>query len=206
MATNCGALSPRAELTGRDKVLEIGPGLGPLTELLVAQAGGVLAIEKDARLVEVLREHFGAELRLQPAGCATTLPPEACNSRLVSASRRRAGVLAPQAARLARLEAGGEPALFRGLADSGRTGAVAQAPGADGRHAATGGGAPVDGRVRAARIMACSRCSSNSTTSRAIGSRFRQAVSSRSRTWIRPASCWRDGQSRCWRTHSAGHS
>jgi 16S rRNA (adenine1518-N6/adenine1519-N6)-dimethyltransferase len=47
-----------AELTAADKVLEIGPGLGPLTELLLAQAGEVLAIEKDARLVEVLRERF----------------------------------------------------------------------------------------------------------------------------------------------------
>jgi 16S rRNA (adenine1518-N6/adenine1519-N6)-dimethyltransferase len=43
-----------AELTRDDKVLEIGPGLGPLTELLLAKAGEVLAIEKDARLVEVL--------------------------------------------------------------------------------------------------------------------------------------------------------
>jgi 16S rRNA (adenine1518-N6/adenine1519-N6)-dimethyltransferase len=47
-----------AELSQRDKVLEIGPGLGPLTELLIAQAGEVLAIEKDARLVEFLRERF----------------------------------------------------------------------------------------------------------------------------------------------------
>ena len=45
-----------AELTKTDKVLEIGPGLGPLTGLLLAKAGEVLAIEKDARLVEVLRE------------------------------------------------------------------------------------------------------------------------------------------------------
>jgi 16S rRNA (adenine1518-N6/adenine1519-N6)-dimethyltransferase len=44
-----------AELTRSDKVLEIGPGLGPLTELLVQRAGEVLAIEKDARLVEILR-------------------------------------------------------------------------------------------------------------------------------------------------------
>lgn len=44
-----------AELSGRDKVLEIGPGLGPLTELLLENAGDVLAIEKDARLVEFLR-------------------------------------------------------------------------------------------------------------------------------------------------------
>ena len=41
-----------AELTKTDKVLEIGPGLGPLTELLLEKAGEVLAIEKDARLVE----------------------------------------------------------------------------------------------------------------------------------------------------------
>ena|SRR5436190_8258945 len=48
-----------AELKSSDKVLEIGPGLGPLTELLLENAGEVMAIEKDARLVEVLRERFG---------------------------------------------------------------------------------------------------------------------------------------------------
>jgi len=47
-----------AELKKTDKVLEIGPGLGPLTELLLGNAGEVLAIEKDARLVELLQERF----------------------------------------------------------------------------------------------------------------------------------------------------
>ncbi len=47
-----------AELKPADKVLEIGPGLGPLTELLLQKAGAVLAVEMDARLVEVLRERF----------------------------------------------------------------------------------------------------------------------------------------------------
>jgi len=47
-----------AELKKSDKVLEIGPGLGPLTELILEKAGEVLAIEKDARLVEALRERF----------------------------------------------------------------------------------------------------------------------------------------------------
>jgi 16S rRNA (adenine1518-N6/adenine1519-N6)-dimethyltransferase len=47
-----------AALSRRDKVLEIGPGLGPLTELLLANAGEVLAIEKDARLVEFLRGRY----------------------------------------------------------------------------------------------------------------------------------------------------
>ena len=54
-----------AELTAADKVLEIGPGLGPLTELLLAQAGEVLAIEMDARLVAVLRERFNPKSKIQ---------------------------------------------------------------------------------------------------------------------------------------------
>jgi 16S rRNA (adenine1518-N6/adenine1519-N6)-dimethyltransferase len=47
-----------AELKKTDKVLEVGPGLGALTKLLLANAGEVLAIEKDMRLVEFLRERF----------------------------------------------------------------------------------------------------------------------------------------------------
>ncbi len=46
------------EVTKLDKVLEIGPGLGPLTELLLERVGEVLAIEMDVRLVAVLRERF----------------------------------------------------------------------------------------------------------------------------------------------------
>src|SRR5690242_8442685 len=53
-----------AELTPRDRVLEIGPGLGPLTELLLQNAAEVFAIEKDARLVEVLRGRFGENSKL----------------------------------------------------------------------------------------------------------------------------------------------
>ena len=51
-------IADAAELTKADKVLEIGPGLGPLTELLISRAGEVLAIEMDRRLVAVLRERF----------------------------------------------------------------------------------------------------------------------------------------------------
>ena len=47
-----------AGLHAGDRVLEIGPGLGPLTELLLAQAGTVLAIEMDRRLVEFLQDRF----------------------------------------------------------------------------------------------------------------------------------------------------
>jgi 16S rRNA (adenine1518-N6/adenine1519-N6)-dimethyltransferase len=48
-----------ANILPTDKVLEIGPGLGPLTELLLEKAGDVLAIEMDARLVDFLCERFG---------------------------------------------------------------------------------------------------------------------------------------------------
>jgi 16S rRNA (adenine1518-N6/adenine1519-N6)-dimethyltransferase len=61
-----------AELTKADKVLEIGPGLGPLTELLVEKAGEVFAIEKDGRLVEVLSESFGLAAGTPPAGSRLT--------------------------------------------------------------------------------------------------------------------------------------
>jgi len=57
-----------AALSKADQVLEIGPGLGPLTELLLENAGEVLAIEKDARLVEFLRDRFNA-------GRASSLSP-----------------------------------------------------------------------------------------------------------------------------------
>jgi 16S rRNA (adenine1518-N6/adenine1519-N6)-dimethyltransferase len=51
-------IAAAAELSQADKVLEIGPGLGPLTELLLEQAGEVLALEIDARLVKILDERF----------------------------------------------------------------------------------------------------------------------------------------------------
>ena len=53
-----------ADLKASDQVLEIGPGLGPLTELLLARAGAVRAIEKDKRLVEFLEQHFAGADRL----------------------------------------------------------------------------------------------------------------------------------------------
>jgi 16S rRNA (adenine1518-N6/adenine1519-N6)-dimethyltransferase len=53
-----------AEIQPTDKILEIGPGLGPLTELLLEKAGEVLAIEMDRRLVEFLRERFASTKNL----------------------------------------------------------------------------------------------------------------------------------------------
>jgi 16S rRNA (adenine1518-N6/adenine1519-N6)-dimethyltransferase len=53
-----------AELGEGDSVLEIGPGLGPLTELLLGKAGFVLAIEKDRRLFELLQQRLGSSRNL----------------------------------------------------------------------------------------------------------------------------------------------
>jgi 16S rRNA (adenine1518-N6/adenine1519-N6)-dimethyltransferase len=54
-----------AELQPTDRVLEIGPGLGPLTELLLAEAGEVFAVEKDERMFKVVGERFGRNPKLR---------------------------------------------------------------------------------------------------------------------------------------------
>lgn len=51
----------QANLSADDHVLEIGPGLGALTEFALAKGASVLAIEKDRRLVKFLREKFAGE-------------------------------------------------------------------------------------------------------------------------------------------------
>jgi len=48
----------QAELSDADFVLEIGPGLGALTEPVLESGAEVLAIEKDGRLANFLRDHF----------------------------------------------------------------------------------------------------------------------------------------------------
>lgn len=47
-----------AELTPEDYVVEIGPGLGALTSIILDTGARVLAIEKDTRLAAFLREHL----------------------------------------------------------------------------------------------------------------------------------------------------
>jgi 16S rRNA (adenine1518-N6/adenine1519-N6)-dimethyltransferase len=71
-----------AELTRQDKILEIGPGLGPLTELLLERAGEVLAIELDARLVEFLANRFGLESQEQTPALTPSLSLEERESDL----------------------------------------------------------------------------------------------------------------------------
>ncbi|MCU0502117.1 MAG: 16S rRNA (adenine(1518)-N(6)/adenine(1519)-N(6))-dimethyltransferase RsmA [Anaerolineae bacterium] len=50
-----------ADLTADDMVLEIGPGPGVLTELIAQQAGCVVAVELDDRLIPILRERFAGQ-------------------------------------------------------------------------------------------------------------------------------------------------
>lgn len=50
-----------SNLSSQDTVVEIGPGLGILTEALAPKAKLVLAIEKDFKLVEFLRKKFKSE-------------------------------------------------------------------------------------------------------------------------------------------------
>src|SRR3989344_3391353 len=51
-------MADAAELTKRDVVLEIGPGLGSLTEILAERAKKVIAVEKDRDLIPILRTKF----------------------------------------------------------------------------------------------------------------------------------------------------
>ncbi|MBR2703994.1 MAG: 16S rRNA (adenine(1518)-N(6)/adenine(1519)-N(6))-dimethyltransferase RsmA [Clostridia bacterium] len=47
-----------ADVNEEDLVIEIGPGLGNLTEYLLERAGKVIAIELDNRMIEILQDRF----------------------------------------------------------------------------------------------------------------------------------------------------
>ncbi len=51
----------QAQITSDDYVVEIGPGLGALTKILLEKGARVFAIEKDTRLANFLRERFSHE-------------------------------------------------------------------------------------------------------------------------------------------------
>ena len=53
-----------AQIGNEDLVVEIGPGRGALTNLLVAQADRVIAIEIDEKLCDLLAAQFGSQLQL----------------------------------------------------------------------------------------------------------------------------------------------
>lgn len=47
-----------SEINKEDLVIEIGPGLGTLTNMLLQEAGKVIAVELDKRMVEILNDRF----------------------------------------------------------------------------------------------------------------------------------------------------
>src|SRR5436190_505785 len=51
----------QAQISRDDFVLEIGPGLGALTSEILKRGARLLALEKDARLANFLRERFRAQ-------------------------------------------------------------------------------------------------------------------------------------------------
>lgn len=53
-----------AGITSRDTVLEVGPGTGALTDLLVREAGHVVAVEIDRGLHEICRQRFASTANL----------------------------------------------------------------------------------------------------------------------------------------------
>lgn len=59
-----GMLVSAAELTGDDTVLEVGPGTGSLTEMLVERGGHVIAVELDRGLFELVRERLSERTNL----------------------------------------------------------------------------------------------------------------------------------------------
>lgn len=69
-------ITEAGHLSSDDTVLEVGPGEGVLTELLLQQAGKVIAVEKDDRLIPILQQKFAStissgRLELIPADILT---------------------------------------------------------------------------------------------------------------------------------------
>ena len=85
MKISCKRLQQRP--TGGDHVLEVGPGIGALTEKLAQKAGFLTALEIDSRLLPLLQETLGRyenitvlhqdALHADYGGCAPR-PFEAC--------------------------------------------------------------------------------------------------------------------------------
>lgn len=56
-----GLIADALEIVPGETVVEVGPGEGALTEVLLARGARVIALEKDQRLVPLLREKFAGQ-------------------------------------------------------------------------------------------------------------------------------------------------
>src|SRR5256885_3399978 len=56
------------EIVPSDLVIEVGPGTGTLTEEILSRGAGVVAVEIDRELANLLRDRFGHEPRFRLIG------------------------------------------------------------------------------------------------------------------------------------------
>lgn len=77
-----------ASITSTDTIVEIGPGTGALTQRLAATGARVLALEKDRRLIEPLKESFASagHVSIAEADVLTWQPPFAAGTYKVVAN------------------------------------------------------------------------------------------------------------------------
>jgi len=78
-----GAVADAATITKGETVLEIGPGEGALTAVLLERGAKVVALEKDARLIEVLKEKFKGQDFKVIEGDALEYEPKFKNYKVV---------------------------------------------------------------------------------------------------------------------------
>ena len=77
------AVADAAHIEEGETVLEIGPGEGALTEVLLERGAKVIALEKDSRLIEVLREKFAGRNFEVVEGDALEFKPKFKNYKVV---------------------------------------------------------------------------------------------------------------------------
>ncbi len=58
-----------AEIASNDTIVEVGPGTGALTSELLKRGATVIALEADARAIEVLKEKFAKEISARQLTC-----------------------------------------------------------------------------------------------------------------------------------------
>lgn len=82
-------IAATADLTKEDRVIEVGPGIGALTEHLAREAGTVLAFEIDQRLIEVLDD------TMSPYDNVTIVNEDILKADVISTSKEVFGTDAP---------------------------------------------------------------------------------------------------------------
>lgn len=74
-----GRVADSLYIEGGETVVEVGPGDGALTEVLLARGAHVIALEKDARLIPLLKEKFAGKAFELVEGDALEFDPKKLN-------------------------------------------------------------------------------------------------------------------------------